>query len=88
MLSGASRDIKVSKFAKIDERDEYENNYISNKKKSIDKSEFFDFFLTIYLIHQKKKKFVSFGIDNKIYQKHLSLLTWSGHSKFLFQKKI
>ena len=44
LLSCASRDIKVSKFAKIDERDEYENNYISNKKKSIDKIEFFEFF--------------------------------------------
>ena len=73
LLSRASQDIKFSKFAKIDERDEYENNYISNKKKSIDKIEFFEFFLTIYLIHQKKKKFVSLDIDNKIYKKNLSL---------------
>ena len=87
LLSCASQDIKVSKFAKIDERDEYENNYISNKKKSIDKIEFFEFFFDNIFNPPKKKKFVSLDIDNKIYKKNLSLLTWSGHSTFLFQKK-
>ena len=70
LLSCASQDIKVSKFAKIDERDEYENNYISNKKKSIDKSEFFEFFFDNIFNPPKKKKFVSLDIDNKIYKKN------------------
>ena len=87
LLSCSSRDIKVSKFAKIDERDEYENNYISNEKKSIDKIKFFEFFFDNIFNPPKKKKFVSVDIDNKIYKKNLSLLTWSGHSTFLFQKK-
>tara|TARA_B100001057_G_scaffold448342_1_gene488596 strand:- start:523 stop:1566 length:1044 start_codon:yes stop_codon:yes gene_type:complete len=87
LLSCASRDIKVSKFAKIDERDEYENNYISNKKKSIDKSAFFHFFFDNIFHPPKTKKFVSVGINKKIYEENFSLLTWSGHSTFLFQKK-
>ena len=87
LLSCASQDIKFSKFAKIDERYEYENNYISNKEKSIDKSEFLHFFFDNIFNSPKIKKFVSVGINKQIYEENLSLLTWSGHSTFLFQKK-
>ena len=45
ILSCSSRDIKISKYALINKEDQYENNYLSDEKKSIKKSKFFSFFL-------------------------------------------
>ena len=38
ILSCSSRDIKISKYALINKEDQYENNYLSDEKKSIKKS--------------------------------------------------
>ncbi len=70
----ASRDIKTSKFAKINDKNEYENNYIKYEKKSINKTKFLSF------------SFPLVNIYKKVHQDNVSLLTWSGHSTFLFQK--
>ena len=43
LFSCASRDIKTSKFAKINDKNEYENNYINYEKKSINKTKFLSF---------------------------------------------
>ena len=85
-LSCSSRDIKISKFAKINDNNEYENNYINNEEKTISKIKFFNFFCDNIFSPPSKKKFPLLNINKKIYQKDVSLLTWSGHSTFLFQK--
>ena len=76
----------MSKFAKINAQNEYENNYINNEEKTISKIKFFNFFFNNIFSPPSKKKFPLLDINKKIYQKDVSLLTWSGHSSFLFQK--
>ena len=44
LVSCSSREIKVSKYAKINDFNQYENNYLSEEKRSIKKSKFFSFF--------------------------------------------
>ena len=44
LVSCSSREIKVSKYAKINDFNQYENNYLSEEKRSIKKSKFLSFF--------------------------------------------
>ena len=86
LFSCASRDIKTSKFAKINDKNEYENNYINYEKKSINKTKFLSFFFKNIFNQPEKVFFPLVNINKKVYQDNVSLLTWSGHSTFLFQK--
>ena len=56
LVSCSSRDIKVSKYAKINDLNQYENNYLSEEKRSIKKSKFLSFFLKNIFFPPKKKK--------------------------------
>ncbi len=85
-LSCSSRDIKISKYANINDKDEYENNYLSYEKESIDQTKFLSFFFNNIFNPPKKKVFPKMSINKKVYEKNISLLTWGGHSTFLFQK--
>ena len=87
LLSCSSRDIKISKYATINKEDQYENNYLRDENNSINKSNFFSFFFKNILAPPQKKKFEIMNVSNEIYKKNESLLTWGGHSTFLFQKK-
>ena len=87
LLSCSSRDIKVSKYAKINDLNQYENNYLSEEKRSIKKSKFFSFFFKNIFYPPKTKKFKLMEIDKQIYNNKSSLLTWAGHSTFLLQFK-
>ena len=87
LVSCSSRDIKISKFAKINDLKQYENNYLSYEKRSIKKSKFFSFIFKNIFNPPQKKKFESVEVDKKIYNNNLSLLTWAGHSTFLVQFK-
>ena len=86
LLSCSSRDIKISKFATINKEGQYENNYLRDEKKSPKNYKFFSFFFKNIFTPPEKKKFEILDISNKIYKKK-SLLTWGGHSTFLFQNK-
>ncbi len=87
LVSCSSREIKVSKYAKINDFNQYENNYLSEEKRSIKKSKFFSFFFKNIFFPPKKKKFKLMEIDKQIYNNDSSLLTWAGHSTFLIQFK-
>ena len=41
LVSCSSHDIKVSKYAKINDFNQYENNYLSEEKRAIKKSKIF-----------------------------------------------
>ena len=87
ILSCSSRDIKISKYALINKEDQYENNYLSDEKKSIKKSKFFSFFFKNIFTPPEKKQFELIDLSKEIYKKEKSLLTWGGHSTFLFQNQ-
>ena len=57
------------------------------KLKSIKKSKFFSFFLKNIFTPPEKKQFELIDLSNEIYKKEKSLLTWGGHSTFLFQNQ-
>ena len=55
LVSCSSHDIKASKYAKINDFNQYENNYLSEEKTAIKKSKIFDFyFKNIFFPPQKK----------------------------------
>ena len=56
LVSCSSREIKVSKYAQINDLNQYENNYLSEDKRSIKKSKFFSFFFKNIFFPPKKKK--------------------------------
>jgi|TARA_B100000287_G_scaffold7821_1_gene7716 L-ascorbate metabolism protein UlaG (beta-lactamase superfamily) len=87
LVSCSLRDIKTSKYARINDQDQYENNYIRYDKKSTKLTKFFSFFLKNIFDPPDKKKFEIMDINKQIYKKEKSLLTWAGHSTFLFQKE-
>jgi len=87
LVSCSSREIKISKHAKINHFNQYENNYLSEEKRSIKNSKIFSFFFKNIFFPPKKKKFKLMEIDKKIYNNDSSLLTWAGHSTFLLQFK-
>ena len=55
LLSFSSREIKISKHAKINDFNQYENNYLSEEKRSIKNSKFFIFFFKNIFFPKKKK---------------------------------
>ena len=87
LVSCSSHDIKASKYAKINDFNQYENNYLSEEKRAIKKSKFFSFFFKNIFFPPTKKKFNLMDVDEQIYNSDLSLLTWAGHSTFLLQFK-
>ena len=87
LVSCSSREIKVSKYAKINDFNQYENNYLREEKRSIKKSKFFSFFFKNIFFPPKKKKFKLMKVDKQIYNNDSSLLTWAGHSTFLLKFK-
>ena len=87
LVSCSSREIKISKHAKINDFNQYENNYLSEEKRSIKKSKIFSFFFKNIFFPPKKKDFKLMEIDKQIYNNDSSLLTWAGHSTFLLQFK-
>ncbi len=87
LLSCSSRDIKISEYAEINDLGQYENNYLSNEKRSVKKSKFFSFIFKNIFDPPKKKKFNLMQLDKQIYDNKFSLLTWAGHSTFLIQFK-
>ena len=87
LVSCSSHDIKASKYAKINDFNQYENNYLSEEKRAIKKSKIFSFFLKNIFFPPREKKFNLMDVDNQIYNSDLSLLTWAGHSTFLLQFK-
>lgn len=87
LLSCSSVDIKVSKHAKINHLNQYENNYLTEEKRSIKKSKLFSFFFKNIFMPPPKKKFRLMDVNKKIYNNNSSLLTWAGHSTFLLQLK-
>ncbi len=56
LVSCSSRDIKASKYAKINDFNQYENNYLSEEKRAIKKSKIFSFFFKEYLFSTEGKK--------------------------------
>ena len=60
LVSCSSHDIKASKYAKINDFNQYENNYLSEEKRAIKKSKFFSFFFKIKYYPPMKKKFKFF----------------------------
>ena len=58
LVSCSSHDIKASKYAKINDFNQYENNYLSEEKRAIKKSKFFSFFLEISFSHRGKKNLI------------------------------
>ena len=58
LVSCSSHDIKASKYAKINDFNQYENNYLSEEKRTIKKSKIFSFFLRISFSHRGKKIFI------------------------------
>ena len=56
LVSCSSHDIKASKYAKINDFNQYENNYLSEEKRAIKKSKFFSFFLKNIFLPPRKKK--------------------------------
>ena len=63
LVSCSSREIKVSKYAKINDFNQYENNYLSEEKRSIKKSKFFSFFFKNIFFPPPKKKFKLMEVD-------------------------
>ena len=57
------------------------------KKKSTKLTKFFSFFFKNIFDPPDKKSFEIMDINKQIYKKEKSLLTWAGHSTFLFQKE-
>ena len=56
LVSCSSREIKISKHAKINHFNQYENNYLSEEKRSIKNSKIFSFFFKNIFFPPKKKK--------------------------------
>ena len=54
LISCTSKSIKISEFSKINQQNEYVNNYITYSEKSRDKK-ILEFFFNSILIHQKIK---------------------------------
>ncbi len=86
LISCTSKSIKISEFAKINQQNEYVNNYITYSEKSRDKKKFLNFFFNSIFNPPKKLKFPLEKIDKNIYKDDASFLTWGGHSTFLLQK--
>ena len=82
-----ARDIKISKYATINKEGRYENNYLSKEKGSISAYNFLNFFFKNIFYPKKKKKFEFTNLSKQIYERKKSLLTWGGHSTFLFQNQ-
>ena len=87
LISCTSKSIKISEFSKINQQNEYVNNYITYSEKSRDKKKFLNFFFNSIFNPPKKIKFPLEKIDKNIYKDDASFLTWGGHSTFLLQKK-
>ena len=86
LISCTSKSIRISEFAKINQQNEYMNNYITYSEKSRDKKKFLNFFFNSIFNPPKKLKFPLEKINKNIYKNDVSLLTWGGHSTFLIQK--
>ncbi len=67
----------------MNEKNRYVNNYIDETK--ISKVKFFKFFFANIFDPPNKKKFPETKISKIIYENEKHLLTWFGHSTFLYQ---
>ncbi len=81
--SCASQNTKTSEVAKMNEKNRYVNNYIDESR--IEKGKFFNFFFKSIFDPPKKKKFPIDKMNKTIFQNKKNILTWSGHSTFLYQ---
>ncbi len=74
---------KVSKVARINEKERYVNNYIDDYK--VGGLKFFIFFLNNLFNKPEKKNFESVKLNKKIYGNESTIITWGGHSTILYQ---
>ncbi len=75
---------RLSSVAKLNENNQYVNNYIDEYK--VSKKIIFNFFWKNIFNPSEKKNFKVVSPSKKIFQqKKKHLLTWSGHSTFLYQ---
>ena len=84
LLVSCSQNIsKLSKVAKINEKDRYVNNYVDDY--NIGRLKFLKFFWNNIFDKPNIKEFESVELNSKIYEKDAHVLTWGGHSTVLYQ---
>ena len=83
--SCASGEKRKSKIAKMNEKGEYVNNYLSEKKPGT--GDYLSFFFNSVFLPPKKKNFSVLHINKIIYEDSRTTLTWLGHSSFFYQNQ-